>query len=304
MIIKTVAISICTYKRPNQLRQAIRSVKGLSIPEDLSARLVIINNFPSKEVEKVFREETKDLEISAEYLEEERRGIVFARNSALSQAKKNKSDYIAFFDDDDYPDGKWLQNLWFCLQEYSATVVSGRMIYRWPESCALSEEVKRIYDNALGSMKTGHRRKKSSTGNTLFDLHFVDQHNLKFHPSFNLTGGEDSHFFESMNMLGAKIVWCNEALVYSDIVVNRANDEFVFRRRYNIGYTLHRSDALLHGRAPALWKSLLICLDLSVRIIGSFFTFKPNKAKRRKRMSEAKGRFDSIIGVQFENYKE
>ncbi|WP_425392920.1 glycosyltransferase family 2 protein [Ekhidna sp.] len=300
-----VVIAICTYQRPNKLREALISVRDLVIPTDLRAHLVVVDNSPSEDVRSVFDQETKELPFSAEYAIESNRGIVHARNKALEVAGKNDADYIAFFDDDDYVDKHWLKELWNCAKRYSATVVSGRVRYFWPAACELSEDVRRVYDNAMSNMQTGTERRSSSTCNTLFDISFSQKHNLRFHLRLNLTGGEDSYFFESMYLLGAKIVWCEEAKVYSQIDPARANHEFVFRRRYNVGYTAYIIDSLLYGKLLALWKSFKYLIDIGVRTLFNLFrSGEKVRIRTRRRMNEAKGRIDAMLGKKFESYKE
>lgn len=301
--IKTVAISVCTYQRPNQVRQAIRSVKELTIPTDLSATLIIIDNSPSEEVKRIFEEETRELKIQAEYVEEERRGIVYARNRILSEAEKRNTDYVVLFDDDDFPDPEWLVNLWTCMKKYSSTVVSGKMIFRWPESCAIQKDIRRIYDSTSSHIRTGDLRPRCGTGNTLLDYRFVKKHNLSFNPLFNLSGGEDSHFFESMTLLGAKIVWCNEAIVYSDIVEERATEEYIWRRRYNIGYVTYLRDKLLYGKSKTNRKAFALIIRDVYKISVTYFSrSKKTQAKRKKKVAELKGLIAAMRGIKFENY--
>lgn len=303
--IKTVSISICTYKRPNHLRQVIRSVKKLVIPEGLEARLLIVDNCPMEEVREALREETHEIEMACEYVAEESKGIVFARNRALKEAKTQGSDYIAFLDDDDHPDEQWIVNLWTCMQKYSATVVVGKMTFNWPESCTLEEEIKRVYDGARGDRTTGDPLVRSGTCNTFVDFNFVKTHNLSFDPLFNLTGGEDSHFFEAMTLLGARIVWCNEAVVYSDIVEERANEKYIWRRRYNIGYTDHLRYKLLYGRSKTFRKGLRLIIRNTIMISSSYFSKSEKiKVKRKKKMAELRGTFAAMRGVKYENYAD
>ncbi|GAB4235998.1 MAG: hypothetical protein Tsb0034_10380 [Ekhidna sp.] len=303
--IKKVAIAICTYKRPKKLREALQSVRGLIIPTDLKACLIVIDNSPSEEVKSVFDQETNDLSFKAEYVTEFNRGIVYARNRALAEAKRNEADYLAFFDDDDYPNASWLESLWLCKKKFDPEVVSGRMLYHWPERVDLDEEIKRLYDNALGEIETGTILKKCGSGNVFVDLDFIKKHQLQFHPTFNMTGGEDSHFFECLTKLGGKIVWCNEAVINSNVDISRATESFVIGRRYNVGYTRYLSDELIYGQLLALWKSFYYCIDVWIRCFFDLFR-KGSKvtARTKRRLAESKGRIDSILGKKFENYAE
>ncbi len=302
-IIKTVAISVCTYKRPKLLRGAIQAIKKVRVPDTLSASLIVVDNAPSDEVRDLFAEETADFSIPAKYVEEPQRGIVFARNRVLQVAEENKFDYIAFFDDDDHPDEGWLENLWKCMQEYSATVVTGRMIFTWPESCSLDDEVRYIYDRTRVNFKTGDIKTRCGSCNTLVDYHFVKEHELNFHPIFNLSGGEDTHFFESMTLKGAKIVWCEEAVVYSDIVEDRTTEDYIWKRRKTVGYTAYLREQLLFGKVKAFRKGLGSILRNGFWIVRSYLS-KSNRTrvKRKVKIAELKGLLSAMFRKKFENY--
>ncbi len=301
--IKTLAISLCTYKRPNLLRNAIRAIKNVRIPKDLSAQLVVIDNYPTEEVKEIVEVETADLGFPSKYVEEERRGLVFARNRALQEAEALNVDYIAFFDDDDHPDEGWLENLWNCMNEYSATVVTGRMTFTWPETCTLNEEVKRIYDRRRMNFQTGEIKQRCGSCNTLFDFQFSRKHNLSFNPIFNLTGGEDSHFFESMTLKGAKIVWCEEAVVYSDIVEERTTENYIRNRRQTVGYTAYLRDQLLFGKTKALRKGMSSIIRNGFWILKNYFAqSERTRVKRTMKKAELKGLVKAMLGKPFDNY--
>lgn len=284
---------------------AIRAVKELIIPAGVSAKLIVVNNSPSVEIRDLFEEEAKDLQFPGYYVEEERRGIVYARNRALLEAEERKSDYIALFDDDDYPDKHWLENLWECMQKYSATVVTGKMVFTWPETCTLEEEVKRVYDGANLEARTGDIRTRCRSGNTLADYHFIKKNKISFNPVFNLTGGEDTHFFESLTLKGARITWCNEAIVYSDIAEERASEEYIWKRRYNVGYTAYRRQQLLFGKVKTFRKGLGSIIRNGFWILKSYFS-PPGKVrvKRMAKISELKGLVTAMLGKKHENYTE
>ncbi|WP_179213291.1 glycosyltransferase family 2 protein [Ekhidna lutea] len=306
MSIKTLTISVCTFRRPNLLRQAIRAVHRLSIPKELEVNFLIVDNDASQEIEQLIREETSDFQIPTRYVAEVNQGLVNARNRVLAEARKMSVDYLAMFDDDDYPETGWLINLWNCLNKYSATVVSGMMIYSWPDSLvSIDDDIKRVYDEKSSTIKTGDIRERCGSGNTLIDFKFVEKHNLSFHEAFNYTGGEDSHFFESVTLYGGKIVKCNEAIVYSEIVEERANEDFIWMRRYNVGYVTFTKNRLLYGRLKAIQKAISMLFRNGLNnLIKSLSDDKRTQIKRKRKAIEMKGLIDSLLGKTYESYKK
>lgn len=285
------------------LRTAIQSVGQLVLPEGFSFTLLVIDNYPSEDVRRVIQEETQTLNFPVEYVPEETRGLVYARNRVLIEAERLNIDYLAMFDDDDYLDSQWLVTMVDCMYKYDATVVFGRMEFKWPKSMTLEDEIRFVYDNPFGNIKTGDLRARCGTGNTLFDFSFIQKHQLRFHPMFNLTGGEDSHFTESMTLLGARIIRCNEAIIYSDVVQERATEEFIWSRRYNVGYVTFIKDKLLFGKARTVRKALWLIIKDSYKIlISSFSKSRKVQVKRKRKRIELKGLIDAMTGVKYESY--
>ncbi|WP_420317650.1 glycosyltransferase [Ekhidna sp.] len=298
-------IAICTHNRPKGLSVSIRAVAKLHFPVDLDILLLVVDNGSLLESKQVFDSEVKKLEIPSEYIKESNKGISHARNAALSYANERHQNYLAFFDDDDYPDPNWLHSLWVCMKKYNSHVSAGRMVFKWPSDCDLDDEVKRIYALAAGKTKTGTLLKRCGSGNVLIDLGFVTENKLTFHPKFNLTGGGDAHFFELLSIQGGKIVHCDEAIVYSDVDVARTNEEYIFNRRYKVGYNSFNKDALLYGKHSAIRISILRCLSIWMDCGVRFFNRNPkNRAWIKRQLSEAKGRVHSIMGRPFEYYNE
>ncbi|SNS59271.1 Glycosyltransferase, GT2 family [Ekhidna lutea] len=301
---QSCVIAVCTYKRPHSLSKAIEAVSNLIFPNDLKIQFLVVDNDPSSSSKIVFDEGVRSLKIEAKYIEEYKRGIVHARNAALTYALNINADFLAFFDDDDHPDSNWIQSLWKCQKKHKATVSAGKMVYKWPVHTNLDEDTKRIYDSILGDVKSGKIRSKCGAGNVIMDLQFVRLHNLSFNERLNFTGGEDSHFFRQLSILGGKIIWCNEAVIFSNVDKKRCSAEFIFRRRYRVGYNSFIIDSLIYGRWKAVLKTAFFCLDRWVSICFEVIKKKNNKARLRRFNSEIRGRIHAMLGVKFKNYLE
>ncbi|NQZ74990.1 MAG: glycosyltransferase family 2 protein [Ekhidna sp.] len=296
-------VTVCTYNRPKGLEKALFCINKLIIPDGLHVEVLVVDNNPSKESQKVFFNATESLDTLSHYVTEPNRGIVNARNTALRHAQNENAKYLAFFDDDDYPHKNWLLEHWYCMEKYHATVTVGAMNYIWQADSSLSEEIKRIYDGAFNSLATGTVMERCYSGNTMIHLDFVSKNKLKFHKKFNLSGGEDSHFFEHMASLGAKIVWCNEAVVNSVVDENRTNENYIFTRRFNVGYNSFRKDVLLKGYVMAIAISSKKCFDIALNTLTRSNKYK-QKVWLKRQWAEARGRICAMIGIRFEKYSE
>ncbi len=166
------------------------------------------------------------------YCVEPEQNIALARNKAIAHAK---GDFIVFIDDDEYPTGEWLWNLFKTCRMYGADGVLGPVkpyFYHQPPGWVVKG---RFFERP--TYETGHviDWRKSRTGNVLFRKEIINGLEEVFRHQFG-TGGEDVDFFERMTKRGCVFVWCNEADVFEVVPPARCTRKYLLRR------------ALLRGR--------------------------------------------------------
>jgi succinoglycan biosynthesis protein ExoM len=84
---------------------------------------------------------------------------------------------------------------------------------------------------------TGKTVRLLATSNLLVRRDWLDQLDGPFDRQFDLTGGGDSHMLERLSRLGARMVWCDEAIVHERIPASRGNVRWILDRRLRIGMT-------------------------------------------------------------------
>jgi glucosyl-dolichyl phosphate glucuronosyltransferase len=104
-MIKISAI-VCTYKRPDYLRQALRSLCDQSLPVD-EYEIIVVDNAVEAETKQVV-DEFANGRVNLRYLPEENVGLSRARNAGLAAAV---APYVAYLDDDARADARWLEAL-------------------------------------------------------------------------------------------------------------------------------------------------------------------------------------------------
>lgn len=226
-----IIIGLGTLKRPNMVRQTLASLAQLSVPENASVELVLVDNDPEGSTEPLAASFQTQFSFPLTYLIEKRRGIVFMRNCILNYAKTQKTTHLAFIDDDEMVSPDWLIRMMETKKAYTADVVVGRVARLLPEDTPAWIRKGKFFERP--HIKTGTVRKAASTSNVLFDFKLIVlDYGLSFHPALNLSGSSDTFLFTEATRKGAKIVWLNDDLVQEWIPKSRMTVKWLLQRAY------------------------------------------------------------------------
>jgi glycosyltransferase involved in cell wall biosynthesis len=124
-MIKISAV-ICTFKRPDYLRLALRSLCNQTLSRD-DYEIIVVDNAVDAEVEQIVKG-FDDGNINLCYVPEEKIGLSRARNTGLKVAAGR---YVAYIDDDARADDRWLESLVSAFERTSAAAVGGRVWLDW-----------------------------------------------------------------------------------------------------------------------------------------------------------------------------
>lgn len=229
-----ITVAVCTFRRLVLLERLLRSLDAVATPADGLVDVLVIDNDPDASAADVVGQ--LELIRPVRYVHEPRPGIAAARNSALSAS--GESDYIAFIDDDEVPDGAWLATLLAAAHRYEADVVAGPTDSAF--AVALPPWIEAGGYFARSVMETGSSIPFAACGNLLLRvsaLHLVDHW---FDDHFGLTGGEDSEFTARLAKSGARLAWCQEALTIEDVPAERITARWVLHRSCRMGNTAGR----------------------------------------------------------------
>jgi len=211
---ETIAICICTYQRREMLARCILSLIQLTVLPEWNIIFIVVDNElkqNNKDAIEAFRDLTTFPII---YVHQPKRGVAAARNAALVAAEQNNSDWICFFDDDQYVKEDTLKNAMLAAKQYQAQVV--KMFVQYIDSkgnaSLMSNDVCE-YQNI----------ETCATNGVLFDISLIDMNRkkLRFDEKAFLMRGEDRDFFYCAFMNGAKIVKTCLAVVYEESTIER-----------------------------------------------------------------------------------
>jgi glycosyltransferase involved in cell wall biosynthesis len=194
----------------------------------------------------VVEEVVKTSVVAIEYACEPQQNLALARNRALRSAS---GDLVAFIDDDEFPDGHWLYDLYCTWQEHQVTGVLAPVIPHFEDQPPTWIIKSRICERHR--YKTGYALKWSQTrtGNVLLDKRVIRLDSDLFDPYFS-TQGEDCDFFKRLIAKGHVFVWCDNAVVYETQPSSR------LCRRYHIRRALLRG-SVSYTNTPEKWRKVL-----------------------------------------------
>lgn len=233
--IMRIAVCVITYKRANGLSRLLEGIGALTFRgERPDILVVVVDNDEEGSGRKTCDAVRLNFAWDLEYSIEPRRGIPFARNTAVAHIGDDV-DYVAFIDDDEVPDPRWLDELLRVMKKYQADVVAGPVLTHFMEEPPAWVIKGKFYDRPRRA--TGQVLDRAFTGNILFRRDVFRRMDALFDERMALTGGEDSHFLQRVNRAGFKIVWADEAIATEWQPVTRVNAKWILRRAFRMGTT-------------------------------------------------------------------
>ncbi|MBN9672673.1 glycosyltransferase family 2 protein [Roseibium aggregatum] len=246
-----LVIAVCTAQRPNMLKACLRSLDKLIRPQGTELAVVVVENdpkpfFTAEEADRLKAE----LSLPVFFHHEPRKGIPFARNTALEAALEQDPDWVALIDDDERAEPDWIEKLLAACVEHDAEVANGpvRRIYEKPAPHWWKSQL-------LKPRPTGTIITEAPTNNVLIGARILRKDGLGLRFDERLTfGSEDIDFFRRTHAAGAKMIWVDEAFVEEDIPASRVEPRRLMSRMhmaatsgaYNIVLREGRGRAALH----------------------------------------------------------
>lgn len=228
-----VAICVATYGRPVMLRALLESLAGLRFsgpaPE---LRVVVVDNDADQGAREVVDAARAALPMPVRYEVEPERNIARARNRSVAAALQDGAEWVAFVDDDETVDPGWIQALLDAQARYGADVVAGAVRARPGPDAAPWVERSRLFGTA--AQPTGTLLTVAQTSNALVSARLLRGPD-PFDPAFGVSGGSDSQFFIRHQRRGARLVWCQEAVVEEWIPGSRVRAGWILRRAFRVG---------------------------------------------------------------------
>ncbi len=228
-----ICVCICTFKRPELLRQLLSNLEEQKTEGFFDYSIVIVDNDKLESARQVVENFARQSRISIGYEVEPVQNIALARNRAIENAD---GDFIGLIDDDEFPSSRWLLNLYTAFNTYKPNGgVLGPVIPYYPEGAPqwlIKSKICVRPNHPTGTMLDWNMTR---AGNVLLSKKIFNENRFLFDAKKGRTGGEDKELFKLLMEHGYSFIWCREADVY----------EVVYPDRWKLSHYLYRS--LMNG---------------------------------------------------------
>lgn len=243
-----ITVCICTYKRPHLLRRLLAALDQQHTAGRFSYSIVVADNDDRESAREVVAEFAVTSSVAVTYCVEREQNIALARNRALAHAR---GDYVAFIDDDEFPDRAWLATMLHACEACNADGVLGPVRPFFEEAPPAWLVRSKLCERPEHPTGTRLNWRETRSGNVLFRRRVLEAIGTPFRREFG-NGGEDQDFFRRVMQRGHRFTWCNEAAVYEIVPPERRRRRYFLKRALRRGQNERR---LLS--AASLAKSLL-----------------------------------------------
>jgi succinoglycan biosynthesis protein ExoM len=231
-----ISVCLCTFRRPRLLARLLEKLEEQETENGFVYSIVIVDNDGTESARSIVETQAERSKISISYHVEPDQNIALARNKAVEKAP---GDFLAFIDDDEFPDSRWLINLYATIQNHRSDGVLGPVLPFFEQPPPPWVVKGGFFDRP--SHPTGHvlEWKNTRTGNVLFRKDLFEKDREWFLPSFG-SGGEDRDFFRRKIGRGHIFVWCQEAPVRETVLPDRWRINVMIKRallRGKMAYT-------------------------------------------------------------------
>jgi succinoglycan biosynthesis protein ExoM len=244
-----VAVCICTFRRPEQLRRLFSTLVTASTRPLES--VLVVDNDPSGTAGPVVEEFSSRLP-GVQYVVESKPGLSAARNRLAELVRAANVDFAVFLDDDQTVTPDWLDRLVAAATRYEAALVAGAVVPKFE-----SDDPAWITDGpffARERFPTGSLVRRVGIANVLVRADLLARREKPFGESF-ARGAEDTYFLRN----AGPVIWCDEAVVFEHIPPTRARLSFLLRRAFFAGLLYSRVLRLTSHRRGWRVKRALAC---------------------------------------------
>lgn len=221
-----LSVCICTYRRLDLVVALLDSLARQSFSKFFET-IVVDNDAAGSAAEIVENAKVRHPGLNIRFIVEQRKGISFARNTAVSLAR---GDFVAWIDDDETASVNWLTALFAAQAASGADGIFGPVIPIFPEGSRPWPKRSGVFERPRHRTGTQIDAREARTGNALVKAEWFRTDVPPFDTRLADTGGEDYDFFARLENRGARFEWCDEAEVFELVPFERQRLAWVLER--------------------------------------------------------------------------
>ena len=222
---KHIDVCVCTYKRPELLKRLLRELAGQETRGLFTYSVVVVDNDRLRSAEAVILEFAATSTVPVTYDVEPAQSICLARNRGIAHAA---GEFIAFIDDDEFPEKQWLLKLYQAADRDDVAGVLGPVKSHFDEKPPDWVIGCKFFDRPGHPTGFVIHWAEGRTGNVLLKRSILPPGELPFDPKFHRGG--DTDFFRRMAEKGHVFIWCDEAIVFEVVPPARWTRAFMLKR--------------------------------------------------------------------------
>jgi glycosyltransferase involved in cell wall biosynthesis len=254
-----ISIVVCTYNRASMLREALASLYHLTTDDRFDYEIVVIDNASTDGTPTAIATAAAECPVPLRGIREGVQGIVAARNRGIQEARGR---WIAFFDDDQLADRRWLAELNSGAQEVSSRVVGGAVVVALPQGCQrrLAPTVRMLLGEAVPSdrpLRYGGRL-TPGCGNLMVERSVFEEVGVFEH---TVDGrGEDTDLFYRIQRAGIASWYFPSAIIHHQTPPQRLAEGYLLRLASQMGRAIGARQATESPwpRFGVLWTAKLL----------------------------------------------
>lgn len=295
-----ISICICTCDRPALLKRTLEALHGIRLNDSgtTDLEIIVVDNGANAGARSVCEAVSKTLPMALHLTEQPRRGISFARNKAVEAALSRGADFLAFIDDDDWPEPDWLLRLIETQRSSNADLVFGfwhvdanQGLPDWIRSTPAFQQPVYEAKSVFGLPRW------ASTCNVLIGVRILERMGSKAEPfsaKFAFVGGEDKDFFIRAVKDGASFAWTQDSVIHKCSDAARVTSRGLLKRAFRIGCSTMN---LLkeHGSAPEVRKKRVKSIK---KLVKSALAL-PVSVFRKDRLMKHLWRISRTLGILY-----
>jgi len=257
-----ISVSLCTFNRLEMLKMTMDSLLDQETGDLFEYEIVVVDDGSIDGTPEYLAALCGSMEKSIRCFRENRAGVAAARNRGVREAR---GEWIAFLDDDEIADRKWLYELYTAAKETGAHCLGGPCIPRAPEK--YKNRMKGTCRALFSGADITGSRFIPGTGNAfvhrrVFDRVGLFDEKLRYH--------EDTDLFGRAKKAGCTISIAKNARIFHIIPENRLQSGYLRKFSHTGGRELAQFHFKERGtlltamnctyRLSLIFKSLLFLL--------------------------------------------